>query len=69
MYEYSDYDGWENWNRWLSKYEEYEHDRPTCAWCGEQIMDEIAYEFPNGDIVCEDCVGEYIDETFRKHIG
>lgn len=69
MYEYSDYDGWAAWNEWLrGPREEDEDERPTCAWCGEPITDEEAYEFPNGDIVCRDCVDEYVEENFLTRI-
>lgn len=69
MYEYSDYDGWAAWNEWLrGSREEDKDERPTCAWCGEPITDEEAYEFPNGDIVCRDCVDEYVEENFLTHI-
>lgn len=67
MTEYSDYSEEDArltkaWNDWVAT-------RPICDECGEPITDEEAYEFPNGDIVCEDCVREYVEDTFRKHIG
>lgn len=70
MYEYSDYDSWAAWDDQLTKAsrQEWDESRPTCAWCGEKITDEYAYVFPDGDVVCEECVGEYIDEAFRKPI-
>lgn len=29
--------------------------RPVCAWCGQPIQDEHAYEI-DGEMVCEDCI-------------
>lgn len=38
--------------------------RPVCAWCGQPIQDEYAYEI-DGELVCEVCIEEcrtYIPE-------
>ena len=71
MYEYSAYDGWEAWSVRLSKHarQKWLEARPCCAWCGERITDEYAYEFPDGDIVCEECLDEYVDDKFRTIVG
>lgn len=34
--------------RWLRS-------RPVCAWCGEPIQDEYAYEI-DGELICERCI-------------
>ena len=67
MHEYSDYDSWAAWDERLTHHAEVE--RPRCACCEEPIESEFAYEFPSGDIVCDDCVDEYIYEHFRTYIG
>lgn len=43
-------------------------ERPTCVWCGEKITDQYAYFFPDGDVVCEECVDEYVRDHFRENI-
>jgi formylmethanofuran dehydrogenase subunit E len=70
MSEPYDYDAWEAEEYRLTKHARMEwlESRPTCAWCGERITDEFAYEFPNGDVVCEECVSEYIEE-YRIFLG
>lgn len=71
MYEYSDYNSWENWNEWSNRniYREWKDSRPVCSCCGEPVLDEYCYEFPNGDTVCSDCLNEYIWDHHRKFIG
>lgn len=71
MYEYSNFDDWEATDQWRNResYKEWKADRPVCAWCGEPILEENAYEMPNGDWVCESCIEEYINDKYRKYIG
>lgn len=70
MAEQYDYDAWLAEEEWIAHHEsEWLKSRPTCAWCGERITDEFAYEFPSGDVVCEECVSEYVYETYRAFIG
>ncbi len=63
MFEYSDYDSWEAYDNWLHRHDE---PRPTCDYCGETIEEDWAYEMPNGDLVCEECINEYCTENFRR---
>lgn len=45
--------------RWLKT-------RPVCAWCGEPIQDEYAYEI-DGEWVCGDCIEDcrtYVPEEY-----
>ena len=38
---------------------------PRCSQCDEHIQDEELYNF-DGELVCRDCVGDYIDEKYKK---
>ena len=45
-----DFDTWDAENaKWLAE-------RPTCAWCGEPITDDTAYNLGGGEIVCRTCM-------------
>ena len=44
--------------RWLQS-------RPVCEVCGEHIQDERLYDI-DGDLVCEECLKEYMDEHYRQ---
>ena len=71
MTEQYDYDAWEITNDWLNResYKEWQAARPICAYCGEPILEEFAFEFTNGDMVCENCVRDYVDDFCKKYIG
>ena len=51
---------------------EYENERnrkfiqlPVCCCCEERIQSETLYNF-GGDLVCEECMLDYVRENFRK---
>ena len=50
---------------WDSEREEKIKELPTCECCGEPIQDEYLYDF-DGDLVCEECMLDYVRENFRK---
>jgi hypothetical protein len=39
---------------------------PKCCCCEERILDDDLYDF-DGDLVCFECVDNYIDENFKKN--
>lgn len=52
---------------------EYENERnrkfiqlAVCCCCGERIQSETLYDF-DGDLVCEECLMEYVNENYRKN--
>ena len=38
---------------------------PTCECCGEPIQSEDLFDF-DGDLICEECMLDYVRENFRK---
>lgn len=38
---------------------------PKCCCCEERIFDDNLYDF-DGDLVCSECVLDYIDDNFKK---
>lgn len=40
---------------------------PLCTECKERIFTEKCYIFEN-DVVCEDCIREYIDKHYGKTV-
>lgn len=40
---------------------------PQCKECKERIFTEKCYEFDD-DVICEDCVMDYINENYRKSV-
>lgn len=38
---------------------------PICDCCGERIVEEHLYDF-DGELVCEECLLDYVRENFRK---
>ena len=37
-----------------------------CAWCGEPVLyGEDRYEFPGGEIVHDDCMLEFVWNTYK----
>ena len=39
---------------------------PKCDKCGEPIQDEDLYDFEDGNLICEECVLEYINERYKR---
>jgi hypothetical protein len=39
---------------------------PVCECCGEPIQTEDLFDFENGDLVCEECVINFINDNYRK---
>ncbi len=56
-----------DFDRWDRKREKYLSRLPICECCGEPIQDEELYDF-DGDLVCEECVFDYVRENYRKNI-
>lgn len=50
---------------WDSEREEKMDKLLICECCGEPIQDEYLYDF-DGDLVCEECMLDYVRENFRK---
>lgn len=38
----------------------WEQRRPVCVYCGEHIVNERCYEMDNHDLVCPECLEDYL---------
>ena len=54
-----------DFDRWEAEREKKLIVLPVCAYCDEPIQDDELYDF-DGELVCCDCVRDYIDEKFKK---
>lgn len=61
---YSD-DPHADFDRWDRERERRLAKRPCCAKCRENIRDDELFNF-DGDLVCPECVGEWLDEHYKK---
>lgn len=58
-------DAWADANALYDREAEYEERLPTCDCCGEHIVEDHLYDF-DGELVCEECLHDYIVDNFRK---
>ena len=54
-----------DFDAWDSEREEKMDKLLTCECCGEPLQDDYLYDF-DGDLVCEECMLDYVRENFRK---
>ena len=52
---------YEDYDRYADSLDRWEKRRPVCAYCGRHIVDNLCYEFDGGDIVCPDCLEDYLE--------
>ena len=57
---HADFDAWDR------KREDALDKLPKCDKCGEPIQDEDLYDFEDGNLICEECVLEYINERYKR---
>jgi len=53
-------DPYDDFDRHEDELERWEKRRPRCAYCNRHITDNLCYEFDNSDIVCPDCLEDYL---------
>lgn len=58
-------DAWADASALYDREAEYEKRLPICECCGNPIQDEDVYDF-DGDLICEECLLDYVRENFRK---
>lgn len=51
---------YEDYDRYADDLDRWEKRRPVCAYCNRHIVANLCYEFDNGDIVCPDCLEDYL---------
>ena len=61
---YSD-DPHADFDRWDAERERWLLVLPKCAQCDQHIQDDDLYDF-DGDLVCPDCVSDWVDEHYKK---
>ena len=58
-------DAYEAWERHDAEQEKWLQKRPACCQCGEHIQEEHLYDI-DGEVVCDDCLRNYIDKHYRQ---
>lgn len=53
-------DPYDDYDRYEAEQYRWEQKRPVCAYCKRHIVENLCYEFDNGDIVCPDCLEDYL---------
>lgn len=56
---HADFDAWDR------KRETALEKLPKCENCGEPIQEECLYDI-DGELYCDECIGEVVKEKFRK---
>lgn len=47
--------------------EEWLNSRPVCDMCGRHIQEDHYYD-ADGDILCDECISEYVRDNFLRYI-
>ena len=55
-----------DFDRWDRERENALKKLPICKRCGEHIQEEDLYDFDDGNLICEECVLEYINERYKR---